>query len=652
MFKKKEILAGPKRYAKNLSSRDLVGLLRYLDTEYHNHNNKPVPDEIYDIMKDVFTERFPNHPYLKDTGAPVKHSAREKLDHYLPSLDKFKPGMPRLTAWLKKNKGPYAISDKKDGISAEIIYKNHVPVTARTRGNGKIGKNVSKILPSLDIPQHIAVPNLAVRVEILLRKDLFSSKYSKDVGGKFTDARNMVGGLINSNKPSKELESALVVCHNILSGKNAGSAFSTQFRFLKSLGFNVVPFKVFPKLTEEMLVKIHNLRKAKSKYHIDGIVVAADRPYTAVKTGYPDYAVAFKVNSEEDAQQVPVVRVEWNRSKHNKLVPTIWIKPITLGRVRVTKFSGFNAFFIMNGYRLKEIGTGRKKRPIGPGAIIKVIRSGDVIPHIQEVIKGSKSGKPQMPDIPFDLRGDRTSGPSEAFALDETESLLVTRITNFFAKINAEGMKEQTVAKLVEAGYDSIDSILSVTPETFSKLPGMGDKSGKKLFINMHKALSDTSFAKLGEASGIFGPSVGERTLQKIHDMYPDIMDMVKLPQAKLIENLLLVDGVKTKAAIIAPALAKFVRFVSKNKLKIKVKAKTTKQVSSKLAGETVLFTGFRDKELAQKVEEHGGKIETSLKSNVTLLVTPEGYTNTKVDKAMSKGIKVITDTKLRKKFQ
>lgn len=650
-FSKVSILKNPRQFAQNSNKSDLLKALKYLDYKYHTKNQKLVEDEIYDILKDVYAERFPQSKYLQKTGAPVGKGKvgkgqKKRLPYYMSSLAKLKPGQQQLTAWLKLNKGPYVVSDKLDGISIQLVYKQGKLVEAYTRGDGKIGKDISAIIPGLHVPKTIKAGDVAIRAEGIIKHKVFKRRYSKESGGQFVDSRNMVGGLLNSNVPQKELVDVQIIAHSILGGEKAGQPFSQQYAFLKKLGFDVVLHKRFDTLNEEKLIHIYNSRRSKSHNLLDGIVISLDKSYRLPTDGHPDYAKAFKINSEEDMREAVVEEVEWEISRHNKIVPTIRIKPITLGRVTVTNFHGFNAYFIMNGIRLKDRNKGLKKLPIGPGSRLRVIRSGDVIPYIDTVLTASKTGKPQMPSIPYELTGDNDS---EAYALDNsTNTQQVKRITYFFSTIGCEGMKMQTVTKLIAAGYDSVESILKLTADDFNTLPGFSNRSGVKLYANLHKALSELTFAKLGAASSIFGEGVSAKTLQKIYEEYPSIMGMVKLPLSELTAKISGIHGIKEKANDIAKALPKFVRFVQKNGLVIQAPTKV-KVVGNSMVGKVCLFTGIRDKELEQTIRKQGGTVAGSFGSEVNLLIVKDlSFTSSKVEKAKAKGVQVIAIDKLR----
>ena len=129
-------------------------------------------------------------------------------------------------------------------------------------------------------------------------------------------------------------------------------------------------------------------RKAESEYECDGIIIAYNTPNERVPIGNPDYAFAFKNVAELETAIVTVKQVEWNVSKDGYLKPILILEPIKLSGVMIKRVTAFNAKYIV-------------ENKIGPNTQIKLVRSGDVIPHILEIIKSSK--EPQMPtDIEYE----------------------------------------------------------------------------------------------------------------------------------------------------------------------------------------------------------------------------------------------------------
>lgn len=643
----KAIEKDPRAYAEKLRVPELVSTLKLFDHYYHDKNAEKISDNKYDIMKDVLEERSPNNKYLKDVGSAVsKGKKKVKLLEPMPSLDKLKPGRPALYSYLDPALY-YIVADKLDGISLQLVYEKGRLVQATTRGKGLFGQDVSAVIPALNCPKRIPEKQtVSVRAELAIKKKVFR-QYDKKHGGDFATDRNMGGGLLNRNEPPAELKSFDVVAYEVMHGPLKGKPFSKQLLWLKNQKFTVVKYKRVKGLTEEKLIRLLEQRRKKALYPIDGIVVSKDKSYRRVTTtDKPSYQKAFKINSDEDSREATVVEVEWNVSRNGILAPRIIIEPIMLGGVKVTHFTAHNMYYIKHGWAFKDRAkyAGQKKRPIGPGAKLKVIRSGDVIPFIQEVLKPAR--KPQLPDIEYkvDKHGKK------AVALEDSSDRKIKAITFFFSTIKAEGVKSATVKLMYEAGYDSIKAILDMTVEDIAELPRFTVSSATKLRNNIDTALNDLTFAQIGTASGVF-KNMGEKKLDAVYEAYPEIMNMVKLPHAELVEKIKSVKGFAQTSETIASGLPKFVRFVKRHNLKMKA-PKTIVAESNKLNGKSYLLTGVRDPAVVDFIRSNGGTIASSVKSAKVLIIKEEGYENKKTETARELGVIVVPVAKFKRKYK
>lgn len=633
----KKINTNPRKYAESLTLRELNTLLHDLDYAYHDQNDSPVKDEAYDIMVDVYNERS-SRPYAK-IGHVSTHKARQvKLPVRMGSLDKVKPGSNALSKLLKKG-GPYVVSDKEDGISLALVYKNHKLVQALQRGDGVTGTDSSGVVKALTVVQEVPEKDFIVRVEFTMLHSIFNQHFDKESGGSFSNARNGAGGLLNRNKPTKDVSRVLCIAHEILKGKGAGQSPSRQFAILKKMGFDVVPHKRYDSLDEAKLFSILEKRRAKATRAIDGIVVAYDKPYSRSSSKNPDNMFAFKVNTLGDV--VKVKNVEWNVSRHGKLVPRVEIEPTKIGDVTVRYFTGHNAHFINNGYISGLKKAPYQPRPINKGAEIRVVRSGDVIPYITEVVKGARAAS--RPDVDF------TSDGVDFYAVDKLEEQEVKTITYFLSALKVEGIKSSTVKKLMANGFTDIKTIVNATAKDFDGIAGFGRVSAIKLEREIKKALKEqATLPKLAAASGLFGNTFGETRLALIFDRMPDIM---KMKISDIRENARDIPGVKTLGPVFVEAWPKFKQFLRATGIK-PIKQKRIAVTSTKAKGLNVLFTSVRDEEVKNWIIANGGTIAPSVKSANLLIVKSDDATNKKVDEARSKNIPILTLAAFRLKYK
>lgn len=640
----KKIEKNPRKWAEGVTVTELVRAIKEASNLYYNQGTSPISDKAFDIIEGVLRERKPNHKYFSDLGAEVTVGKKVRLPYNMPSLDKKRPDKGNLQQWLDENPGPYVASDKLDGNSIEIIYKKDGTINIYRKGKADggyhVGQDISAKAKYLKLPKLKA--DLAIRAELIIPKKAFSNliKLSKDPDS--FNLRNYVAGLANRKENSKELAYAKVVCYEILNQTNL--KLSQQLKKLKQLGFDVVAHKVYQKLDVEKLNKLLEMRKKSSPYDVDGIVVFQDKPYRRPASGNPKYAFAFKSTLEEDTKTLKVKEVIWTASKHGKLIPVVVTPRTKLGGVLVTKYSGHNAFFIEHGYRLKDRKLGLPKRSIGPGAVIKVTRSGDVIPHIIEVVKGAKA--PQFPKTPYEWDAQRVNIISK-----ETSQLVKNkRLVSFFKTLGIENISLGRIDQLVKAGYDTVPKLIKAKPYDFIKIEGIQKKMADKLYQSIHSKLENVPLHKLMAASGVFGAGIAVKKLLPLVTKYPDILDMAN--DRNLVTKLRRVEGFQLKTAQqFADKLPEFIMFLRATRLKPMLPQKV-RPISTKLKGQSVLFTGFRDAALEETIVKNGGTIASGISKTTILLAKDPHGSSSKLQQARDKGIVILTADQFRRKYK
>jgi DNA ligase (NAD+) len=611
--------------------------------ELYAKGKSPLTDKVYDNVEAEVRRRNPKSPLLRKVGVEVKGRKKVRLPYPLFSLSKIRPEHEKdLAAWKRKHPGPYVISHKEDGISLEIIYEKKKLSKIYTRGNGTIGQDVTHLGKYLKIPKTVPAEHLAVRAELAMSEAAFD-KHAK---GTYENARNLVAGLANRlNSEATMLKHAEVLAYEVIEPRIGPSK---GFAALKRMGFETAPHTVVPDITMESLGIYFARARKSSKYAIDGIVVENNdtNPRPSAGTHSPEYAFAFKMQDADDTATVVVSSIDWEESKHGKLQPVIEIPPTRLAGVTVKNVSGHNAFFIKNGFRLKDSKKGMPVKPIGPGAVLRVIRSGDVIPFVVEVVKAAKA--PGYPKVPFkwDAKGVNI--------LLEGSSDLVRdkRITAFFTALDIEGVKLGVVQKLTAAGYTSIIKILRADAEDFLEIPGFKRRSAEKLEQSIKTKTRAVELPMLMEGSGLFGPGFGKKRFDMIVAEYPKILSQfAKLTPSQISAKVRAIHGFEDKTATaFSKGFHKFTKWLRISKI-TPVLPKAVKVVGSRLKGESVCFTGFRDKAVEAEIKKQGGTIASGVTSNTTILVYAPGKASSKLQKAKDLGIKTYTPDQFKTKY-
>lgn len=370
-FKKKGISV-----LKGWSEEELVLVLREANKAYYNQ--RPFfTDSEYDIVKE-FAEVHCSDSVVVAIGAPVERN-KVTLPYFMGSMNKIKPDTGALASWMGVYSGPYVLSCKLDGVSGLYICEKNGVQKLFTRGDGKVGQDISHFIPYLRLPQKKG--GVVIRGELIIPKSVFHVKY-KDL---FANPRNMVAGILNQKTISNAIADVHFVAYELI--VPTGVKPSEQLAFLQGLeNVECVFYKKASSLSNELLSSLLIDWRANYSYEIDGVIVTQDSIIKERKEGNPEHAVAFKMVLSEQVAEAKVVDVIWTPSKDGYLKPRIQIEPVHLGGVRIEYATGFNGAFVLeNG--------------IGIGAVVELVRSGDVIPHIRQVVTAASIVK--MPDVPF-----------------------------------------------------------------------------------------------------------------------------------------------------------------------------------------------------------------------------------------------------------
>jgi len=618
----------------SLSEKELQDVLDYTNTAYRNM--EPImTDNEYDIIHDYMETKYPNNPILNEIGAPIAIEVEKNkavLPYSMGSMDKRKPDTNELEKWKQIYKGPYILSCKLDGVSGLYVTEGEKP-KLYTRGDGKIGQDVSHFIPYLRLPKE---KGLAIRGEFIIPKNIFDLKYK----GKFANARNLVSGIINRISVDEKIRDVHFVAYEFI--KPEYKPFEQMERLTK-MNIDAVLFKKEKDVTNEMLSKYLIEWRNAYDYEIDGVIVTDDKIYPR-KSGNPEHSFAFKMVLSDQIAESRVIDVIWTPSKDGYLKPRVRIEPIKLGGVEINYATGFNGAFIA-------------QNKIGIGAVIEIIRSGDVIPHIKSVTQPAENAK--MPEESYKWNDTHVD-----ILLENLENDPVVReknITGFFKGIGVDGLKSGNVDRIISAGYDSVSKIIKMSVNDFLKVEGFKGKLANKIHDSIQNRLKEASLISLMASSNIFGRGISEKKIEPILEMYPNILNEVGSDATadvlkKKIEMVKKVKGIAEKTAeLFVSKIALFIGFLKECGLEYKLggdgdgngdgngDVKTDVDINHPLYGKTVVFTGFRDVNLEKMIKKLGGKIGSSVSKNTFVVVTKDKDDKTgKVLQAEKVGVNVM----------
>jgi NAD-dependent DNA ligase len=428
---------------------------------------------------------------------------------------------------------------------------------------------------------------------------------------------------------------------------------SDTFKYLTDVGFYVTHSKILPKKN----VSLDNLseylleRREVSDYEIDGIVVTENVPHPRDETGNPKYSFAFKSLVTQEQVEVMVTEVEWNVSKDGVLKPLVHFPKVNLNGVNIQKATGKNAKFI-------------EENVIGPGSRVIIIRAGDVIPDILEVTTISDSGEPSFPDIDYVWNENHV----EILVADEDnlddftkEDLDIRRLTNFFVKMETDGVAEGVVSKLYRAGYTTLKSIIELDVKIMTTIEGFKSKSAQKIKLAIIEAMLKATPLKLMVASNMFESGFGERKINPIITAYPKIVNP-KIRYIPSVEELIILEGVAEKTATaFIDCLPNFWNFIDENGFEVLFDSEEvessidTPTIDPELAeflAKKFVFSGFRNKVWKDLIESNGGKVTDSVSKNTdVLIVKDKSETSNKIQKAKELNITILSEEEAKALF-
>jgi NAD-dependent DNA ligase len=637
-----EINKDPSGFIKKNKKKDIINLLLQADDVFFNGENTLLKDDIYDIIKDYIRKKYPKDTYLQRVGADVDNKVT--LPYYMGSQNKIKDSEEEITKYQKKYSGSYVISDKLDGVSCLIVYtklssykspkKKYYPYDIKlyTRGNGTEGQDISHLLEYINGFPNIKDNNLAVRGELIISKNNWEKLKTEGENG--ANPRNTVSGAINSKTLNKKILNKIDFVAYTLINPN----ISNGLPYLKELKFIVVNNNVVNSINLNLLSE--SLQKSRNnEYIIDGIVISdISKPYNIEKGKNPEHSFAFKSIHTLEQVEVIVREVEWNVSKDKYMKPIVKFDEIKLDDVKIKQATGFNASFIFNNV-------------IGAGSRIIIIRSGNVIPHINNVLSHSASGIPSMPgELDVNYKWNDTHVDIIMIDSGKTNSEYnIKNIMYFMKTSNIEYMGQGNITKIYNAGFHTIKEIININKKELMGIEGFKEKSSDNILASLKK-IKDIDCLVLMDASNMLGRGFSYKKIKMITDIYPQILiDDVKNRNISLkitVDDLKKVDGIAViSAKAFIENLPKFYEFYDSLGIKCKSLKTELKEVvlNTNFKDKSFVFSGFRNKELEKIVVDNGGKVNTTISKNTNyLIVKNKEEISTKIDKAKALGVTIL----------
>ena len=494
----------------------LRAAIREHDYRYYADNDPLIADRVYDqlfdrlqTLENAFDLDDPDSPTNRVGGQPVDDL--DTVEHTAPMLSIAQSGeaddvreFDDRTARLLRDGGfdpddiGYVCEPKFDGISIELVYENGSLVRAATRGDGEEGDDVTAQTRRIRaIPQRLrgdAPELLAVRGEVFMPKDGFREHNRERVeDGKdpFANPRNATAGTIRQLDPSVVADRPLdCFVYDIMAyeaGDTADERPATQWAerdAIESWGFHVDDLANRVDDIEGAIEYRDSLLDEREalNYEIDGVVIKVDDTAAASALGNTARetrsAFAYKFPARTEVTTITDIVVQVGRT--GRLTPVALLEPVQVGGVTVSRAT------LHNPGEIESLG-------VAVGDRVRVLRAGDVIPYIEEVVEAETDDTFAFPEqCPVcDSTVDR-DGPL-AFCTGGLgcSAQRERAIEHYVSRdgLDIEGLGPERIAQLREADLlDSLDDLYRLDREDLAALEGWGDKSAQNLLDEIDAA--------------------------------------------------------------------------------------------------------------------------------------------------------------------
>lgn len=596
------------------------------------YNSQPtVSDKVYDAWVDELKVLDPTNTAATAVGAPAAPSEWKKAKHQIPmgSLDKV--NLPdELSKWVNDVAAgeKLLIVEKLDGISIEVVYEAGVVTQGITRGDGDIGEDITvNVIKMCGVPAKLPSNFTgSLRGEIIMKKSVHQKHFSDKA-----NPRNAASGV------SKRLDGVDVDKLHILFYQAIGDiefkSEQLQFVWLQSQGL-LTPNWCLAKDDAEVNKfwrTYQDVNRDKLDYDIDGLVIRIDdldkQSALGDKDLRPKGAKAFKFDNE--TRESVIREINWQVGNSGRITPVATVDPVVLVGATVTRASIYNMTYIT------ELG-------LDVGATVLVARANDVIPRIEELVKGTGTIAEPPKRCPSCDAGTYFNGENlQCSDPDECPAQIIGRIKNWVAELNLLEWGDTLIEKLVESNkVNNIADLYKLSVKDLANLDRMGDKSAKKC----HDILWANAEIPLETFLGALSMTmIGASTIKLIMNEGCDTLEKFGQLKAEHFED---VAGVgPTKAKFLADGLIANQDLII-NILDAGVKIKD--KVVGTLSGKSVCFTGtMKNKRplLEKMVQEAGGDIKSSVGKGLSYLVIADtSSTSSKAVSARKYGTKLISE--------
>ncbi|MEA1930667.1 MAG: NAD-dependent DNA ligase LigA [Euryarchaeota archaeon] len=644
--------------------------IREHDHRYYVEADPLIADRVYDLLFErlqeleaAFDLADPDSPTQRVGGEPV--AELRTVEHTAPMLSIDQSGeaqdVREFDERVRRELSAegfdaeaigYVCEPKFDGISLEAVYKDGRLQRAATRGDGREGDDVTaqvRAIPS--IPQRLRgeYPDfLAVRGEVFMPKDGFRAHNRERIERgeePFANPRNATAGTIRQLDPSVVADRPLdCFFYGIMAYEDADrDRPATQWDELQAFrewGFNVDDraervddIEAAVDYRDELMADREDLN-----YEIDGVVIKVDDVAACEALGTTARstrsAFAYKFPARTEVTTITDIVVQVGRT--GRLTPVALLEPVQVGGVTVSRAT------LHNPGEIESLG-------VDVGDTVRVLRAGDVIPYIEEVVEDTSGSTFAFPDrcpvcnSPVERDGPLAFCPGGLAC----ESQLERAIEHYVSRggLDIEGLGPERITQLQEAGLlDSLADLYRLEAEELAELEGWGEKSAQNLVEEIDAAREPPLDSFL---TAVSIPEVGGSTATELAAEFGSLEALINAQPEEL-------EAVDDVGPIVAEKIRDFFdtpenRAALDELLDAGVDPESvdTDRSAAELDGLTFVFTGSLSvsrSDAQDLVEAHGANATGSVSGNTDYLVIGDNPGQRKQDDAAANDVPVLEE--------
>ncbi|HZN08637.1 MAG TPA: NAD-dependent DNA ligase LigA [Pyrinomonadaceae bacterium] len=666
--------------AKARQIEELRNEIRRHDELYYVNDAPEISDREYDILLEKLQQLEEANPELITPDSPTQRVGGRPAEgfpevvHTRPmmsldnsyNIDELRAFDERCRRLAEGRPLDYVAELKIDGLSLSLQYEDGVLVRGVTRGDGRIGEDVTqnartiRSVPLRIKPEAKRIDSpLEVRGEVFIPLEVFrrtNAEREEQGEARFANPRNAAAGAI------RQLDSRLVarrkldmfVYDLLVGGRKPFPTHWESLAWLEKAGFRVNPHRKLCSTIDEVIDFANDKEALRDDlgYEIDGLVVKVNSAALQDEFGAtqkaPRWAIAYKYPARQAATQVLDIVVQVGRT--GALTPVAHLEPVFLAGTTVARATLHNE---------DEI----KRLDVKIGDWVMIEKSGEIIPKVLKVIKEKRTGKEKdfEPPAQCPVCGGLISRPegevvARCVAAD-CRAQLVGRLLHFASRraMRIEGLGDVLAIQLVEANLvKDVGDLYSLTLDQVAALPRMAKKSATNL-LEQIEASKSRDLSNLIYALGI--RHVGERTAGILaHEMG----SLDRLLEASVEE----LDAIPEIGLTVAESVRDWFDDEGNRALCDRLRAAGIKTESARksgaaaderFAGKQFVLTGtlssFTRDEARGLIEARGGRVNSSVSKKTDYVVAGEAA-GSKLDKAQSLGVTVIDESAFKEMLE